>query len=421
MLLEDVAGAEAATDVAARIADALSRPLTVGEHELFVSASVGVGWSGLGAGDDPPAGAGDLLRESDIAMYQAKNGGKARCAVFDRRMNAEAMQRMELEGDLRHAIAADELVLHYQPIVSLDSGALQEVEALVRWQHPRHGLIPPLTFIPIAEETGLIVPLGAWVLREACRQTRAWQREHPLEPPVVVGVNLSARQLEQPDLVAQVSAVLAETGLPAASLKLEITESVMMGNTDVVIARMRAAQGAGRAAGRGRLRDRLFVHGLSQRLSAGHAEDRPGLRQPDGRAGGPGDPPGDRHARPLPAPPGHQRGDRDAGRSGTASRRWAASGARATTSPAPRPRRRWPPSCPRPPPPHPCFPCRSPPDLLRAAFPTQTRTAAAPRGAAAVLVFLRQTLLMHILALDGLGRVQFPNAARAEPSGERNL
>ena len=214
-------------------------------HTLFVSASIGVACSGLAAGDAPPVQAGDLLRDADIAMYQAKKGGKARCAVFDRQMNAEAMERLELEGDLRHAITQGEMVLHYQPIVSLEAGAIQEVEALVRWEHPRRGLIPPLRFIPIAEETGLIVPLGLWVLREACRQARDWQRDHPQEPPLVVGVNLSARQLEQPDLVAQVSAVLAETGLPPASLKLEITESVMMENAEGMVIRMRQLKALG--------------------------------------------------------------------------------------------------------------------------------------------------------------------------------
>lgn len=246
VLLEDVAALETATEIGARIAEELRLPLEVQGHTLFVSASIGVARSGLPA----PGGAalplaGDLLREADIAMYQAKNGGKSRCTVFDREMNAQAMERMELEGDLRYAIAQGELVLHYQPIVSLESGALQEVEALVRWNHPRRGLIPPLKFIPIAEETGLIVPLGMWVLREACGQARQWQRDHPQEPPMVVGVNLSARQLEQPDLVAQVTAVLAETGLPAASLKLEITESVMMGNADGMIVRMHQLKALG--------------------------------------------------------------------------------------------------------------------------------------------------------------------------------
>ena len=240
ILLEDASDVDAASNIADRIAEALRLPLTLGNRTLFVSASIGVSQSGLSQ-----AQAGDLLREADIAMYQAKNGGKARCTVFDRQMNAQALERMEMEGELRRALAEGELVLHYQPIVSLESGAIQEVEALVRWQHPRHGLVPPLTFIPLAEETGLILPLGQWVLREACRQARAWQSAHPQNPPLVVGVNLSARQIEQPDLVAQIAAVLAETGLPPASLKLEITESVMMSRPEDMIARMQQIQALG--------------------------------------------------------------------------------------------------------------------------------------------------------------------------------
>ena len=245
VLLEEVTGGETPTEVAGRIAEALRLPLTLEGRTLFVSASIGIAQSSLEASGAAPTQPGDLLREADIAMYQAKNGGRARCAVFDRQMNAQAMERMELEGDLRRAIAQDELVLHYQPIVSLASGALQEVEALVRWEHPCRGLIAPLTFIPIAEESGLIVPLGLWVLRAACRQARRWQQEHPQEPPLVIGVNLSGRQLEQPDLVAQVSAVLTETGLPAASLKLEITESVMMANAEQTTARMQELKALG--------------------------------------------------------------------------------------------------------------------------------------------------------------------------------
>ncbi len=245
LLLEDVAGIEMTTEIGARIAEELRRPLEVQGHTLFVSASIGVARSGVPTNGEALPQAGDLLREADIAMYQAKSGGKSRCTVFDREMNTQAMERLELEADLRYAIDQGELVLHYQPIVSLETGRLQEVEALVRWNHPRRGLIAPLKFIPIAEETGLIVPLGMWILREACLRARQWQQDHPDEPLLVVGVNLSARQLEQPDLVAQVTAILAETGLPAASLKLEITESVMMGDAEAMIVRMHQLKALG--------------------------------------------------------------------------------------------------------------------------------------------------------------------------------
>ena len=257
LLLEDLPHPQAATDVAARIADALRAPLTLQGRPFSVTASVGLAISGLvlDRPNTPAASAGDLLREADVAMYQAKNGGKARCAVFDRDMNTQAQERMELEGDLRRAIGDNqrvetgriggELLLHYQPIVALETGTLVEVEALARWNHPRRGLLPPLTFIPIAEECGMIVDLGLWVLREACRQTRRWQEDHPQNPPLIVGVNLSVRQLEQPDLVAQVARVLAETGLSPACLKLEVTESVMMGNAEGTAARMAALKALG--------------------------------------------------------------------------------------------------------------------------------------------------------------------------------
>ena len=291
LLMEDLPGPEAATEIAARIAAALCPPVVLGGRSFSVTASIGLALSGVGlsdlgiAGSDiPAASAGDLLREADIAMYQAKNGGKARWALFDRGMNARAQERMELEGDLRRAISESggaenarilqearaesartlertrdekaveggsralsggELTLHYQPIVSLANGDIVEVEALARWNHPRHGQIPPLTFIPIAEESGMIADLGLWVLREACRQTRRWQESHRQDPLLVVGVNLSVRQLEQPDLVAQVARVLAETGLPPACLKLEVTESVMMGNAEGTIAHLVALKALG--------------------------------------------------------------------------------------------------------------------------------------------------------------------------------
>ena len=245
VLLEDVTDVVAASEIAVRVAEALRMPVTLQGHAVVVSASIGLALSAVVADDRAAASADDLLREADIAMYQAKNGGKDHYAVFDREMNVRALERLELEGDLRRAIDLGELVLHYQPIVSLETGGIQEVEALVRWEHPQRGLIPPAKFIPIAEETGLIVPLGWWVLSEACRQGRAWQAGHPRQPPLVVGVNLSVRQLEQPDLIAQVVQALRETGLPAECLKLEITESVLVGNLDRILAKMEGLRALG--------------------------------------------------------------------------------------------------------------------------------------------------------------------------------
>jgi len=262
LLLEDLPGRSAATEVAARIADALAVPLTLEGRTFTVTASIGLALSCLtdeGALETKGAletSGDDLLREADVAMYQAKNGGKARWVVFDRGMNSQAQERMELEGDLRHAIAAStpsseaaslggSLILHYQPIVDMDTGILVEVEALVRWRHPNRGLIPPLKFIPIAEECGMIADLDQWVLREACRQTYRWQQDHPQDIPLVVGVNLSLRQLENPGLVPQIARVLAETRLPPSCLKLEITESVMMGDTENTIACLQALKELG--------------------------------------------------------------------------------------------------------------------------------------------------------------------------------
>ena len=260
LLLEDLPGREEAVEVAARLAASLAVPIALEGRIFTVTASIGLALSSLTEADTsaistPGAIGQDLLREADVAMYQAKNGGKARWVVFDRGMNSQAQERMELEADLRCAIAeglgesaesdGGELTLHYQPIVDLDTGLLVEVEALVRWRHPRHGLIPPLKFIPIAEECGLIADLGQWVLREACRQTQRWQQEYPQDTPLVIGVNLSIRQLDQPGLVSQIARILAETRLPPSCLKLEITESVMMDNTDNTVVCLKSLKALG--------------------------------------------------------------------------------------------------------------------------------------------------------------------------------
>lgn len=233
LLLEDLADEGQAVVLAQRIVDVLSAPVHVGGRELFVTGSLGIALS-LGDQRTPD----DLLRDADTAMYQAKTAGKGRCVTFDFSMNLRAVERLELETDLRHALEYDEFCVDYQPIMLLDSGQICEVEALVRWRHPRRGWIEPSKFIPLAEETGLIVPLGHWVLREACRQTREWHRLYPSEPRLTVNVNLSARQLQQSDIVECVSQVLSETGLAAAYLKLEITESVMVQNTDATIPKL---------------------------------------------------------------------------------------------------------------------------------------------------------------------------------------
>lgn len=240
VLLEDLADDGQLLGLAERITQVLHTPILVGGREIVTTGSLGIAAS-LGDLRLPD----ELLREADTAMYRAKTTGKARSIVFDRSMNAQALDRLNLEMDLRRALEMGEFRVYYQPIISLASGAVSEVEALVRWEHPERGLIPPIHFIPLAEEIGLIVPLGLWVLREACRQTREWNEGSDRRPPLTVSVNVSARQLKMPDFVAQVVQVLSETGFDTACLKLEITESVMMQETDVTIGKLHALKALG--------------------------------------------------------------------------------------------------------------------------------------------------------------------------------
>jgi EAL domain-containing protein (putative c-di-GMP-specific phosphodiesterase class I) len=198
-------------------------PLELSSHRLFTSASIGLV---LSAPDY--AHAEDLLRDADIALYRAKAMGKACYQIFDPALRVQAAARLEIETALREALERDEFSLYYQPILSLQDEWLTGFEALIRWRRPGHGLIQPLDFIPLAEETGLIVPIGYWTLREACRQLKVWQHVYAPEPPLTVNVNISSRQLVQPGFTAQVAAILAETEVAAHCLKLEITENVFI-------------------------------------------------------------------------------------------------------------------------------------------------------------------------------------------------
>jgi diguanylate cyclase (GGDEF)-like protein/PAS domain S-box-containing protein len=235
VLVDGMAGEAAAEGLARRMVEALAAPFVVEGRDTYVAASVGVALS-RGGGQS----AADLLREAEIALYRAKADASDRVALFHPRMSASSMDRLELELDLRLAIERGELRVHYQPLVELRTGATLGHEALVRWEHPTRGLLGPLSFIPLAEETGLILAIDDIVLAEACRQARAWQRGAAHLAHLVVSINLSARQFARPDLAARVAAVLAETGLPPATLELEITESLAMSDAEATGVTLRA-------------------------------------------------------------------------------------------------------------------------------------------------------------------------------------
>lgn len=241
ILLEDLPGEEQIHGLVDRVCEAIHTPIVLSDREIVMSGSLGI--ASTHAGNSTAA---QLLREADTAMYQAKTSGKARSMVFSSQMKRQAVDRLEMEIDLRHALEnGRELRVFYQPIIALETSILQEVEALIRWEHPERGLLLPGAFIPLAEETGLIIPLGRWVLGEACRQMRVWQQQYPGEPPLTVSVNISAHQLRQTDLVQQIDSALKESELLPRYLKLEITESVMMQDTENIVPRLHELRNLG--------------------------------------------------------------------------------------------------------------------------------------------------------------------------------
>ncbi|MEU1149609.1 putative bifunctional diguanylate cyclase/phosphodiesterase [Streptomyces sp. NPDC005863] len=225
LLVEDSTGTDQLTDLAETTLTALQEPFDLSGQRLSVSASIGV-VERRAAGTTTTG----LMQAADTTLYWAKTDGKARWTLFDPERNAHRMTRQALASSLRPAVERDEFVLEYQPLVGLDDEGLHGVEALVRWQHPQFGLLTPNRFIGLAEEDGSIVQLGRWVLRSACRQAVRWQMEHPEREPVFVSVNVAVRQVWDSDLVADVAEILAETGLPARLLQLELTESAVMGS-----------------------------------------------------------------------------------------------------------------------------------------------------------------------------------------------
>jgi diguanylate cyclase (GGDEF)-like protein/PAS domain S-box-containing protein len=223
VLLEDLGDSAEAGLVADRILAQLAVPFSLEGHEVVVGASIGIA-----IGDPSGAEADELLRSADTALYEAKATGKGRHATFRASMGQKAWHRLELEADLRRALLEDQLRVEYQPIVDLTTGLIVEVEALVLWHHPERGVVPPVDFIPLAEQTGLIASIGEFVVETACRDLAAWRARRPDQATLGVSVNLSPRELSRPDLVEMIAAVCASHGLPVSALRLEITEGLQV-------------------------------------------------------------------------------------------------------------------------------------------------------------------------------------------------
>ena len=233
VVCEEVFDIDQARHLARRLSGAFAAPFVLGEREMFATASLGIA-----LGRPPAATPESLMRDADAAMYRAKERGRSRYEVFDEDMRAQVLRRLDTEHAMPRALERNEFRILYQPIVSLDTGTMTGVEALVRWEHPDHGLISPAEFVPIAEDNGLIVPLGSWVLRQAMEQAAEWHSQHPARADLHVTVNLSARQLQDPGLPFAVATAIDELDLDPSSVTLEITESVLMHDRDVSLARL---------------------------------------------------------------------------------------------------------------------------------------------------------------------------------------
>ncbi len=228
VLLNNIKEPRNVIEISERLQREISVPFKIDGHEIFTSVSIGITFF-----DSRYERSEDILRDADTAMYQAKVDGKARCKVFEPQMHATNLNLLQIENDLRRAIERNEFKVYYQPIVNFETNRVSEFEALIRWEHPEQGLISPLDFIPLAEETGLIVPIGKWVLEESCRQIVQWQEKSPA--PLSISVNLSAKQLMHSDIAGQIKEIIEETGINPRRLKLEITESAVMENAEVAL------------------------------------------------------------------------------------------------------------------------------------------------------------------------------------------
>ncbi|HEX6205536.1 MAG TPA: EAL domain-containing protein [Solirubrobacterales bacterium] len=238
ILIDRLADEGEALAIADRVAAAFNQPFSIDDVDHFVSASIGVAVAA--AGQERTVNAELLIRDADAAMYRAKEGGRARCVLFDAEMRAGAMRRLEVERELRVALERDELALYYQPVVNLRSGEITGLEGLVRWRHPERGTLDPADFVSIAEDSGLIEPIGRWVQERACRQALEWHQLRPDSRPFDVAVNLSARQVSHRDLPATVEEIIARTGLDPVHLRLEITESVLVEESATAISSLHA-------------------------------------------------------------------------------------------------------------------------------------------------------------------------------------
>jgi diguanylate cyclase (GGDEF)-like protein/PAS domain S-box-containing protein len=227
VLLGDVKEVHDATHIADRINNILTEPFHLMHYELYINATIGIAIS-TNEYQHPE----EILRDADTAMYNAKLRGKAGYVVFDKTMHVNALDLLELEIDLRHAIERKEFVMYYQPIVSLENRSIVGFEALVRWNHPQRGLLLPMGFIPLAEETGLIIPMSLWIIREACKQIRIWQQQFPSDLTLVVSVNVSPKHLANANFINHITDILDETSLNPEQLALEITENTLIDNTD---------------------------------------------------------------------------------------------------------------------------------------------------------------------------------------------
>ncbi len=271
--------ADDAAASAQKIIAALVAPHDVAHHHLHVTATIGIS---IYPDDGPDAET--LIKCADTAMYHAKDSGRNNYQFFEPDMNARAVERQSIEAGLHRALARREFVLHYQPKIDLETGAMTGAEALIRWVHPERGLMLPNDFVPIAEDCGLIVPIGQWVLREACRQARAWIDEG--RRPMAVAVNISAVEFRDPRFLENVRAVLHDTRLDARYLELELTESSLMQHAESTALALQGTERHGRAGGDRRLRHGVLEPELSAAVSDQRAEDRSVVRPRDQRRSG---------------------------------------------------------------------------------------------------------------------------------------